>query len=550
MGINVAGMAAAFQGYQEEKRRQQDEEQRAKAAQHLEQEGVFQEEVRHRQRQQWARVDKNQALDEADVAELNAQMKAGNTDPGKPSPPAATSLSATLPAEVASVRKLDQAMAQRDASISTAPANAGVMQKLDAVADNASLPAPAKAASVLAPVLVPVIAPAAGMPQPHNFNSVLDVQQELLNRRLARGSVSPQDYAQSFVTLGKIKSEGIHQALDLMAQGDYQAGVNAYNSVGRMRGARVVEGKEGVTKINGQETPTHFVTIQNADGTRTTMDVAKARYQLLDIDRQLQHQDVAAKNQMLRDQHQAQIQLGYAKLDQEGKASTRANGLQAGQLDLAWKKFLAETPQGKISALEKTLGHPLNMDQKATLLGIDLMPQATRMQMASLLKEEEAIAQTINKAMADGTWQGTNKDGSSNPLLVRQSVINARLRQLREPQVKADVLGLSPGGNNARPSGIPPLPQVGGVAGKTLPLAAPAKNPGNIPPMTPGFNDEQTANWIKNKMLGAFDGPEKYRDIAHSAVDPQIRRVAAALYQQYLASQQEAQEGQTTPFVW
>ena len=239
------------------------------------------------------------------------------------------------------------------------------------------------------------------------------MQREVLNRRLARGTLSTQDYAQSVAAINKIKSEGIHQALELMADGDYQAGVDAYNSVGRMRGARVVEGKPGVTKLdNGEEVPTHFVTIQNADGSRAVMDVARARYQLVDFDKQLIHLDAAAKNRMQRDQHADQMKLSYTKLDQDSKAAAAAHGAQARQLALMQQKFYAETPAGMIAAREQALGRKLTEDQKATMLGIDLMPQALKMQVSSIMKEQEQLAQTINKAMADGSWQATikNKD--------------------------------------------------------------------------------------------------------------------------------------------
>ena len=49
MGVNLLGLAAGFQGFQDEQRRIKEDEQRAKAQQRQEQDGQFQEEMRNRQ---------------------------------------------------------------------------------------------------------------------------------------------------------------------------------------------------------------------------------------------------------------------------------------------------------------------------------------------------------------------------------------------------------------------------------------------------------------------------------------------------------------------
>lgn len=468
MGLNVAGLAAGYQGFQDEQRRIKDDEQRAKAGQRQEQDALFQEEMRNRQRKDWARNDKNQALDEADLLELREHLdKAQQESQATRLVPLAAGLQKTpvdkLPVEVASVRKLDALKAEAPMQASgnvMPPVNTGTNK----------------------PPIIPAVG---GIPQPRNFNSVLDMQSEVLNRRLARGTLSTQDYAQSVAAINKIKSEGIHQALELMADGDYQAGVDAYNTVGRMRGARVVEGKPGVTKLsNGQEVPTHFVTIQNADGTRTTMDVARARYQLLDFDKQLIHQDAAAKNQMQRDQHADQMKLSYTKFDQESKAAAAALGAQARQLALMQQKFYAETPAGMIAAREQALGRKLTDDQKATMLGIDLMPQALKMQVSSIMKEQEQLAQTINKAMADGSWQplikGDKDDkGIPNPLLVRQNALNGQLSSLLNPKASSSNNALGIYSSSANSTSVqtksnpatPLLPAVGGISRPSAPVA-------------------------------------------------------------------------------
>lgn len=418
MNLNIAGIGAAFQGYQEEQRRQQDDERRANAEQRASQDARFQEEARNRQRRDWARSDKILADDDADRAEL-MQRAQGTTPPTSSATPA-------------------------------------------------SLPAPS------------------GLPQPHNFNAALTQQSEFLRRKLARGTLSVQDYANSVQHLDRIKNEGIHDALALMAQGRYDDAMEKYNSSGQMRGARVLEGREGTTQINGQAVPTRFVTLQNPDGTRSTMDVAKAQYQLLDMNAQLAHLDKARQSDMQRDHHAGTLALGREQLAQNAKDAAASRALQSQHLALSLQQFAVTTPAGMIAAKEKALGRTLTPDEKATLLGVDNMPPATKMQLSSVLREQDQISQAINKAQADGTWQEADKDNKSNPLLVRQAMLRGQMQHLLQGQGSngANPLGLTPPGK-ATPAPAPP-------AAGTTPIAV-IKPVGGIPAAAPAISTPPAA---------------------------------------------------------
>lgn len=441
MNLNFAGIAAAYQGYQDEQRRQIDMDGRAKAEQRADQDARFQEEARNRQRKEWARTDKNLADDDADRLELQRQF-ANPAETGKASGTSvlgAGGLPNAMPVEVASVRKFDTAMAK-------------------------GTPAPSANTALTTP---------SGLPKPHNFNSTLDQQADFLNRKLARGTLSAQDYATSMSLINRMKDEGIHDALALMSQGRYDDAMNKYNSTGQMRGARVIEGHEGVTKINGQDVPTHYVTVQNADGSRTVMDVAQAQYKLLDMNSRLGHLDKARHSDMMRDHYAGTLAMQREQLAQSAKDAAASRAIQSGHLALARQQMLASMPEGMIASKEKALGRDLTPDQKATMLGVDSMPPAIKMQLNSLLKEQDQNSQAINKAMEDPAWQAMDKDGKTNPLLVRQAALRIQMRQLLQAPEQADAAGTAVYNNGSNRLGLTPPAPVQPASTKGLPTSAP-----------------------------------------------------------------------------
>ena len=517
MNLNISGMAAAYQGYQDEQRRQLDMESRAKAEQRADQDARFQEDARTRQRKEWARSDKILADDDADRQELMRQYAnpADNSKASSAPTLEAGGLPQALPAEVASVRKLDALMANGTPSGAAAgPANP----------PGAPVDAPATAGTP-ASTSNPALATPSGLPKPHNFNSTLDQQTDFLNRKMARGTLSAQDYATSMSMINRMKEEGIHDALALMSQGRYDDAMDKYNSTGQMRGASVIDGREGVTKINGQDVPTHLVTVQNADGSRTVMDVAQAQYKLLDINSRLGHIDKARQTNMMADHYAGTLALGREQLAQSAKDAAASRAIQSGHLALARQQLLATTPAGIIASKEQALGRPMTFDEKATMLGVDSMPPALKLQLTSLLKELDQNAQAINKAMEDPAWLASDKDGKANPLLVRQAVLRSQMGQLLQGQ---GAVGTTQGGNRL---GLTPpgQPATQGIPAPAVPQSLPQ---GSLKaPATPSASNSAPVI----KAPGGVAPPDHVMvengviDVRNDPVLQQLRKAAATL---------------------
>ena len=510
MGINSTGMAAAYQGYQDEQRRVLDDARRVKADQRADQDAGFQEETRGRQRIDWAKSDKTLQDDTSSRAAIANDPRYAASAPAK----AVKEAVANVLPEVGGMAGAVPGNPDR-APVSTVASgdSADGVAKSGAVVSNATpLLVPAAPAPATSPALAPANSPAApllvatGVPKARNFNSTLDQQLEFLNQKMARGTLSTQDYTASVESINKMKAEGIHDALALMSQGRYDDAMDKYNSVGDMRGMSVVKGEAGTTKINGQDTPTHFVTLQNADGMRTTMDVADAQYKLLDLNTRLGHADRARQTDMNRDQHADRIQYDYANLAQSAKDSAANRAIQGGHLALAQQQFNATTPAGMIAAREKATGMPMTAEQKDSLLGIDRMSPAIKMQAASVMKEQDQLSQAINKAQGDGTFVATGPDGKSNPLLVRQAQLNMQLSHLLKPV----------NSNGVNPLGLTlPGKTQPGQATKATPGALPATDQGELPPLidTPGgvraAPDLQRRNTEMALMNNAFGNPRR-----------------------------------------
>jgi hypothetical protein len=147
----------------------------------------------------------------------------------------------------------------------------------------------------------PVITQPTGLPQSRNFNTTLDQQLELLNRDVAAGRISSQDYVAGAKNINMMRQEGVHEAIDLMAQGQYQEAIDRFNSVGTYRDARLIKAQDGTTLINGVEQPTKLVTLAGRDGPMT-IDTTQAQYQMLAADQRMALADKAANTRMM-DQH-------------------------------------------------------------------------------------------------------------------------------------------------------------------------------------------------------------------------------------------------------
>lgn len=100
-----------------------------------------------------------------------------------------------------------------------------------------------------------------------------------------------------------LKQEGVHAAIDLMAQGQYQEALDRFNSVGSYRDARFIKAQDGDTLINGVSQPTKFVTLAGRNGP-ITIDTTQAQYQLLSADQRMALADKAASTKMMDEHYQ------------------------------------------------------------------------------------------------------------------------------------------------------------------------------------------------------------------------------------------------------
>lgn len=309
MGLNFAAAAAGYQGYKQEERQLAEDEQQAAAAARAAKDNAFVDEVRARQRADWKQTDRIKADDKADLLSVNAQFAQHRA--GAASATAATE-QATAEDEVRKdqthaeiAQALDQTTTAPERLLSDRPAAPAPSTAKQPDAPVYTAPKGVPDAAPTAPQLEPNTAPtsprlapavsaklmelrgAAGVPRPQSFNDTLEIQTELARRKNARGDLSPKDYAQQLAFIQRTHDEGVHHALSTFARGDYEGGVATFNRVGNNTGAQLIKGEQGNTDIDGRAHPTHFVTLENPDGTRSRIDVVKAQNQLRDLGSQL-----------------------------------------------------------------------------------------------------------------------------------------------------------------------------------------------------------------------------------------------------------------------
>ncbi|MFB9244500.1 hypothetical protein [Massilia antarctica] len=545
---NWSGMAAGFQGYQdgqrriaEDERRAADEDRRVKADKRADSEAAFQEEARSRQRYDWNEVDRIKAADKKDMTEIRAQLakeaddvQGGTSAPAADSPTAADRMQADI----------DKVMAPPAELLPGVGAAPGPLVKNPAALNLAAAAAPAAAAPSLlpAPKQMGVIAAPAGAVHTGNFNSALDVQTAFLRRKNARGDLTLEELAQKQGLLNKMKNEGIADALSLMGQGRYDEAMEAYNAAGTMKGARIVKGELAVTKINGEEHPTHLVTIRNADGSQVTMDVAKARYQLLDFETQLAQSARAGQTAMQREHYQGTREDNKAARAQQARDAAAGRAVQMAHLQLTREQYAQSTPLGQIQSKEKALGRQLSPVERAAMLGVDTMNPATRAQLGSLLKEQDQISAAMTKAQAEGTW--APESPGAKGLHMRSAMLNQQVSDLLgDKRAAADPLNLNAPAKGAAPVASPaPTPGAapaalkapGGVRAPAAPKPSPLLELIGLSSGNSAWNEVAVAKAATLEAAAA-----KYREAAFvlnatvpsgdvAATDAALKRVNAA----------------------
>lgn len=351
MGFNLAGAAAAYQGFAQEQRRIAEDERLADQANRAKNDAAFADEVRNRQRNEWRKADDQ----EADLRRFNAELDdeyakawndqvptskkevvepVNNFGADAPTPPVdgVESFPVAAPSPI-EVKALDQVTNTKvggvrgPETISLAPANSGFAAPTIKVADT------------------------------------LGRASKLLDYKLSKNYMDADSWAKQRGALDLMRNEGVHDAIELMAQGQGQAAVEAYNKVGLYRGAQFVGQRQANTTLpTGQTVPTNIVTLRTKDGQNVEVDATLARYNLLKIQDQLAASDRATQLKNTNEYHQGM--LGVAKKNaeiQEGYRKDQAAHMEAqikAQRDIAGMRAAASNQRGltDAKAMEAFLG--------------------------------------------------------------------------------------------------------------------------------------------------------------------------------------------------
>jgi hypothetical protein len=323
-------------------------------------------------------------------------------------------------------------------------------------------------------------------------------------------------------TVESMKREGMDQAIKLLGQGRYQEAQDLFNSQGDHTGVTVVSSKDSTFNIGKTAVPTKIVTLRKEDGTTRTINTAEAQYQMIDMAKQI-------------DQAQAGQKVENDRVQGENTAShyRAVEGNQAATLGLQREEFNAKTPEGVIAAKEKALGRPLTIDERQEVTGISKLPEVVKTRVASLQEQQKTITQVIAKAQADGTWQPGSEGAKA--LAEQQAQIALSLRTITEPYLEG-----TRSKANADPLGIRSVkPGDSAQAGAPKAEAKPSAGAALAAKGTTTAADKDMKDakaWIKDKLIGTFDGPGKYAEIAKSHPDAKIRAAAAALDAEYKAN--------------
>jgi hypothetical protein len=220
-----------------------------------------------------------------------------------------------------------------------------------------------QAAAVGAPTEAP--AQPGGVAAPRRLGNILDMQRYVLEQAARRGDVAPQAYAQTRALLDKMRAEGITTALDAFARGDYQGGIDAYNSAGVANGARFVKAVDGTTTLpDGRVLPTKLVTIMNGNGVPGVIDTTADRYKMLDLAKQIELYDSAKKDQS--ESSYKDRMAGVAER-QAGAAEKQANTMENYRRDQA-----RNAADANVVRLLTGGGRGAKMDDKAIKEALDL----------------------------------------------------------------------------------------------------------------------------------------------------------------------------------
>lgn len=357
-----------------------------------------------------------------------------------------------------------------------------------------------------------------------NLNHMLDFALESAKLDVKHGKMDGAGILSIVKATETLKREGMDRATALMGQGRFQEAQDIMNSQGDHVGITIVSSKDATFKIGKTEVPTKIVTMRKEDGSTSTVNTAQAQYQMMGMEKQI---DALQKDRTtdITEKHYAAV-LGEQQAAREDRKTDQ---------QLRREQFEANTPAGKIASIEKVTG-PLGAEQRSELVGISKLPEVVKTRVSILQEQQKSITQTIAKSMADNTYQAGSENAKA--LAEQQAAIALQIRQLTEPYMEgtrskagADPLGL----RSVKPVDSA---QAGAPKAETKPSAssgaALAATKGTTTAADKDMADSKA--WIKDKLMGVFDGPGKYAEIAKTHPDAKIRAAAAALDAEYKAN--------------
>lgn len=395
-------------------------------------------------------------------------------------------------------------------------------------------PAPAAPAAATAPA--PLLQPAAGIPQPRQFASILGRYNYVLDAQAKAGDVDPATYLQTKELLAKMQSEGMIEGMAAFARGDFAAGVELNNSMGTNK-ISIVPGsiqKTTTTLPSGETMPTYKLRVINSDGSRTDIDTALSQYQMLDMKTKLELLDKAATRQDTAAFHKGTLEVQGRTADAAEKNATTNAGYRSDQnehmkredrikaaeayaklhggADTApvWSKDDDKSLETLYTAKKEDGGPSFDGDgfqyAKQIALARSRSNGGDAASARAFAVAKDAALQA--KAAADAAAQKNPTPGAAAELL----------KTYRAQSLQA--LGLTAA---RAPAAAPPAASP--VPAKPKAAATPATKPSAA--VAP---EDPTEAWINDKLMGMFDGPAKYAEIAKTHPNAQVRQAAAALF--------------------
>lgn len=128
--------------------------------------------------------------------------------------------------------------------------------------------------------------------KPVMVDTINDTLDYLMNRAridMKYGKADAASVLQLHQVKKKLEDEGVDHAIGLMQAGDFEGGLNDFNSVGKYSGVKLVETKPVKAKIGESEIDGYEVTVEHPDGRQETINTVSYMKQRVGIDKLLDH---------------------------------------------------------------------------------------------------------------------------------------------------------------------------------------------------------------------------------------------------------------------